>query len=76
MNSLSRQRATKRDAILSFFRANVGKSFRSDYLHGEFGSSFRSRTSELNNDSGCPITIRNCIKRLADGAESSCYRAD
>jgi hypothetical protein len=76
MNSVSRQPTTRRDAILSFFRANVGKSFRSDYLHGEFGSSFRSRTSELNNDPACEIRVLNHVERSTDGREASYYWAE
>ncbi len=76
MNSLSRQRATRRDAILSYFCAHVGESFPTGELHGQFGSAFRTRVSEMNNDPSCAIRIFNRTERLADGTESSFYWAE
>jgi hypothetical protein len=76
MNSLSRQRATRRDAILSYFCAHVGERFPTADMHFRFGSAFRSRCSELNRSETSPITIHNHVERLPDGTESSCYWAE
>ena len=76
MNSLPAQtRESRRNRIVRFFSGHVGESFRSDYLHTEFGSAFRSRVSELNRDPSSAITVHNCVERLPDGAETSCYWA-
>jgi len=71
-----KSRATKCDLILRFFIGQLGREFRTDYLHGRFGTSFRSRLSELNRDPKCPIKIRNRTKHLADGSEASWYWAE
>lgn len=52
-------RTTKRQAIMAFFSEQPGKKFRTDFLHHQFGTSFRTRVSELNRDADCPITILN-----------------
>lgn len=52
-------RETKRTKIYSFFEENRGKKFSSKYLHDTFGSSFRTRVSEVNRDKGSQIVIRN-----------------
>jgi hypothetical protein len=75
MNSFPGRRG-RRDQIVAFFRCNISKSYQSDYLHSRFGSAFRSRVSEMNNDPNCAIRIFNHTERLADGAESSCYRGE
>jgi hypothetical protein len=73
--SIEPGRATKRWAILTWFVGHLGEKFQTNYLHGQFGPSFRSRVSELNRDDGCPITILNHTERLSDGCDASCYWA-
>lgn len=57
--SSTQHRESKKGSIVSFFVAHLGEDFRSSWLHGEFGSAFRTRVSELNGDASCPIVIRN-----------------
>jgi len=45
--------------IEQFFEANLGQRFPSDRLHGEWGSSFRARVSEINLDRQSRIVIKN-----------------
>lgn len=52
-------RESKRSKIYRFFESNVNTKFSSKYLHDTFGSSFRTRVSEVNRDSKSQITIRN-----------------
>lgn len=52
-------RASKRTKIYQFFEENCGKKFSSKYLHDTFGSSFRTRVSEVNRDASSQIQIRN-----------------
>jgi hypothetical protein len=59
--SSAQRRETKREGIFRFFVANLHTKFRTDELHGRFGTSFRTRVSELNRDSACPIAIKNQI---------------
>lgn len=53
------RRETKRGAIASFFVANLWRKVATNDLHARFGTSFRSRVSELNRDPACPIIIKN-----------------
>lgn len=50
---------TKRQRILNLFTDNIGYKFSSTKLHATFGSSFRTRVSELNRDPDVFITIKN-----------------
>jgi hypothetical protein len=50
---------TKRQRIISLFEDNLGRPFNSSNLHATFGSSFRSRVSEINRDPFVLITIKN-----------------
>ena len=56
---VSIHRLTKRQEIVKYFSAHFGVRLSSTGLHARFGSSFRSRVSEINHDSDCPITIQN-----------------
>ena len=71
MNPQSDSRQSKRELILYFFSEQLGKKFRTDYLHLRFGTSFRTRVSELNRDPDCLITIRNQTE-----GDASCYWAE
>jgi len=74
--TIHQHRATRRSLILVFFHVQLGRKFRTDWLHVKFGTSFRSRISEMNADPDCPIVIRNERNRLPDGAEESWYWAE
>ena len=50
---------TKRDRILNLFFNNIGREFSSSNLHSTFGSSFRSRVSDINRDPSVGIAIKN-----------------
>lgn len=67
---------SKRDQILAFFCQRIGRGFRTDELHAQFGTAFRTRAAELNRDPDCVITIRNHTEHLPDGREGSYYRAE
>jgi hypothetical protein len=65
-------RQSKRHRILNLFAQHLGKRYDSRGLHGMFGSSFRSRVSEINLDPASPIRIRNKTLSRDDG-ETSVY---
>lgn len=65
-------RHSKRQRILNLFAQNLGKRYDSRDLHGMFGTAFRSRVSELNLDSECPIRIVNETTSTDEG-EMSVY---
>jgi hypothetical protein len=69
----SRSGSSKRELILCFFSEQLGRKFRTDDLHLMFGTSFRTRVSELNRDSECPIRIQNHTERPGDGRDASHY---
>ncbi len=52
-------RASKKQEIREFFCMHLGQKFGTAFLHARFGTSFRTRVSELNRDPECPITICN-----------------
>jgi hypothetical protein len=52
-------RQSRRKQILYFFQTHLGTRFATAELHERFGTSFRTRVSELNRDVACPIKIRN-----------------
>ena len=68
-------RQTKREKIIAFFDGRWGERLGSMMLHDVFGTSFRSRVSELNRDPSCPIVIKNKTE-LRDGREVSVYWAE
>jgi hypothetical protein len=70
MNSQTDSRQSKRELILYFFSEQLGRKFRTDDLHLRFGTSFRTRVSELNRNPDCLITIQNQTK-----GDASCYWA-
>jgi hypothetical protein len=65
---------TKRQRIFNLFAENIGRKFESHDLHATFGSSFRSRVSELNRDPYILITIKNRTTILGDSSYWSEYR--
>jgi hypothetical protein len=69
---VSAHRRGKREQILQWFSANLGERVSSPLLHARYGSSFRTRVSELNRDVTSPIVIRNNVTFL-DGEERSVY---
>lgn len=70
-------RRTIRQEIYNFFEANVGKKFSSKYLHGQFGSAFRSRVSDINTDKASQIVIKNeCVFDAKADKEISSYWAE
>lgn len=70
-------RASKRARIVAFFLSNIGKRIASPWLHGEFGTSFRARVSEINTDKTSPIILcnENCFDAKL-GQEVSVYWAE
>ena|SRR5579864_7367774 len=68
-------RQSKRELICAFFEQHLDVKFSSAALHGRFGSSFRTRVSELNRDPNCAITIKNQV-HFIDGSEQSVYWAE
>jgi hypothetical protein len=68
-------RQSKRIRITNLFAQNVGKRYDSANLHGMFGSSFRTRVSEINRDPESPIRILN-ETHSTDEQETSVYWAE
>jgi hypothetical protein len=60
---------------VNLFAQNLGKRHGSRNLHGMFGSSFRSRVSDINLDPASPIRIFNETVSRDDG-ETSVYWAE
>lgn len=52
-------RLSKRELIQQFFCTQIGRKFSSPMLHAEFGSSFRTRVSDINLSADSPIWIHN-----------------
>lgn len=73
-NPVQTVRRTKRDAIASFFSEHIGERFCSAWLHGTFGSAFRSRVSELNRIQDFALVICNEVE-VVNGEERSVYWA-
>lgn len=63
-------RQSKRERILDLFAQHLGKRYGSCDLHGMFGSSFRTRVSEINRDPSLPIKIFNETISADDGEKS------
>jgi hypothetical protein len=68
-------RQSKRVRITNLFAQNLGKRYDSSNLHGMFGSSFRTRVSEINRDPESPIRILNETDST-DEQETSVYWAE
>lgn len=68
-------RATKKQEIEQFFQANLGTKFSSFMLHERWGTAFRTRCSEINNDDSASIVIRNEVK-FRRGKEASQFWAE
>lgn len=60
-DQVQKSRETVKDKIQAFFEANLGKKFSSKWLHGQWGSSFRTRVSDINLDKFGPIFIKNAV---------------
>ncbi len=69
-----RHRRSKRDLLREFFLANLGRPLTSAELHIRFGSSLRTRISEINAEERGPLRIRNHTSVTA-GGEVSTYTA-
>jgi hypothetical protein len=54
-------RETKKAKIQAFFEMNLGERFSSQTLHVKFGSSVRTRISEINRDPASPVRIKNAF---------------
>jgi hypothetical protein len=54
-------RRSKREQIQEFFTDRIGQRISTSFLHGKFGTSARTRISEINRDLAAPITIRNKV---------------
>jgi hypothetical protein len=67
-------RQSKRHGIADFFALHIGEPISSAMLHARFGSSLRTRISEINHSSEFSITIRNETRVSPDG-EMSVYTA-
>lgn len=70
------KRQTKRRLIEEHFLGNIGTRLSSAELHMTFGTSLRTRISEINRDSGAAITIHNDITVRSGGSEKSTYWAE
>jgi hypothetical protein len=69
-------RTNKRQRIINtFLDVPIGTKLSSKRLHDIFGSSFRSRVSEINRDSSSKITIRNKVG-TRNNTETSSYWAE
>lgn len=68
-------RKSKRTQIAQLFESNLGREFSSAQLHARFGSSVRTRISEINRDGSSRIMIRNST-RIGGGGEYSTYWAE
>lgn len=67
-------RRTIRQEIYQFFETNLRVKFSSKYLHGQFGSAFRSRVSDINTDKASQIVIKNeCVFDSKADKEISSY---
>jgi len=75
MNLQLKARESKRDRIQQMFERNLGQRFSTSWLHLEFGVSFRTRVSEINNDKHSPITIKNHTW-FENGKEQSEYYSE
>lgn len=74
-NFVFKAQLTKREAIQAFFEENIEHEYSSREMHYVYGSSFRTRVSEINRDSSAPITIKNRVT-FQDGVEQSVYWAE
>jgi len=68
-------RKSKRERIANLFAQDLGKRHGSRKLHAMFGTSFRTRVSEINRDPDSPIEILNETVSSDDG-ETSVYWAE
>lgn len=74
---IDQKRQTKRELIQEFFMSNLGKKFGTREMHYQWGTAFRTRVSEINNDSNAPIVIKNEMKwNKILKQEESCYFAE
>lgn len=73
---VQKKRADLCAEIEFFFTGNLGEKFPSKRLHEKFGTSFRARVSEINENPDCRIRIRNKTRDLVDGLQVSVYWAE
>lgn len=73
--TVTQRRTSKREEIEQLFTANVGQRFGTNELHQRFGTSFRTRVSEINR-SDAAVVIRNEVKHDEGGREASVYWAE
>jgi hypothetical protein len=64
-------RKTKKQLVEEFFTENLGKPISSQWLHGVFGSSVRTRISDVNKDPKARVTILNETKVVGDQEQST-----
>lgn len=70
-------RAKKKTQIEAYFENHLGERLASRDLHYKFGSSVRTRISEINRDPAAEIRIiNNHYFDAAEGAEISYYKAE
>lgn len=67
-------RRSKRDLLYDYFRARLHQPQNSLELHIRFGTSVRARISEINNDPGSDLVIKNHTYCTPAG-ETSLYTA-
>ena len=65
-------RDTKRGQIERYFSQHLGELVSSRAIHMRYGSSARTRISEINRDPNAPITIKNEVC-FTEGREQSSY---
>ena len=75
IHTLTTHRKSKRQQIVEFFVEHTNEDFATDELHRMFGTSFRTRVSEINRDPKSAIRIVNTTS--FDGErETSVYRGE
>ncbi len=68
-------RQSRRAAIEAFFLEHLGARFSTNTLHGQFGTSFRARVSEINRSPASSIRILNKTSVAKDDLGQPCERS-
>lgn len=68
-------RTSKRKAVEEFFTLNFGQRLSSRFLHNTFGSSLRTRISDINLDPETTLVIKN-ETTFEGGKEKSIYSSE
>lgn len=71
-DKIQQHRDTKRGQIEKYFAEHLGERISSRAIHMKYGSSVRTRISEINRDSASPIRIKNEVA-WTEGMEQSTY---